>query len=579
MKNPLTSLTRLRRCGRLSIITLAMAVVGSATAQENMVALGRVDAAGGLESSATTVGGIVTPVRNAAGDYTITITAAGSFIGTDANDFAAHTTIASGSPGDESIKVAVSAVTDDSVTLEVHIDDVEDTGNPFGPLPADQDFYFSLFRIPETNRADMTTTHLLASGRVDQTGSMQSSIGRDGIVATSALGGIGEFDITLTKPGEFATDSENDYVILLTLEGSGGEAYGIRGDITSVAADSQVQIQVHIDDVQSLIDADFSTPASRGFSFSVFQTTPVPGGTVDLEALVSHARVDAGGNLLSANHSFDGGDIASTRIGTGDYRVFVTSPGAFSGRAATEYVVQATLDQGGSEDEGIGFEVFLLNASVLQVNVSVSDLEDSGQADGIAGDVGFYLTILDTVGDVRPDLRIGTRRIFTRMTGNDEYGRSGRGQSIDLELRRLRWSRFFFALENDGNVADQIRLKQTGRVRLLKTKYFRISGGRENITGELITSGSIEDPIDPGDYNRYAARVKYRSRQDRPRQSIRLMARSTVDNSVLDAVRVNVESENGDRTRDRNHGRNRNQGRDRDRDERPRFIVRGTARG
>jgi len=544
MKTSLLKTSRLRHCGKLAALGLAiLAAHGSINAQDNIVALGRVDAAGGLVSSSTTVGGIIAPVRNSAGDYTVTVTATGAFTGTDVNDFAAQATINSSASGDSTIKVAISGVTNNTITLEVNVDDVEDTTDPNAALAVDANFNFVLFRIPNTVTASARTSHLIASGKVSALGVLQSAIGRDGIEASAGLSGIGDFDLTLTKAGGFTADALTDYVVLLTLEGSGAEAYAIRGDVTDVSANGQVVINVRTDDVQAIIDANVAVPASRSFYFSVYQTTNTPAGTVDTEALVSHARVSAAGALLSGTNSFDGGLVASTQLGTGSYRVTMTSSGAFAGRIASEFVAHATLDQTTSDDDGIAVMLTVINNNTLQVDVSVNDLETSGQADGVAQDAGFYLTILDTVGDVRPDLLIGRKRALTSMTGDNVYGSSGRGQAIDLELNKLKWSKYFFALENDGNITDRVRLNETGRVNQVRTKYFRLNGGRKNITGKVIRAGYIEEALDPDDAVRYQGWVKYRSPKTRPKQSIRIVARSLVDTSKVDAVRANASGE------------------------------------
>lgn len=544
MKTSLPYQSRLKHCGKLAAFAFAILTAhGSINAQENIVALGRVNAAGGLTSSDNTVNGVVVPVRNAVGDYTVTVTAVGAFTGSDVNDYAAQATINAGASGDTVIKVGVTAVTNNAITLEVNVDDVENTATPNDPVPADANFNFVLFRIPDTASASATTSHLLSAGRVDETGLMRSSIGRDGIVTVSAPAGPGSYNIVLSKAGGFTADTANDYVVLLTLEGVGAEAYAIRGDVIDVTGDGQVVINVRTDDVQAPVDLNTAVPTSRSFYFSVYQTTDTPVGTVDTEALVSHARVNAAGAMLSSTNSFDGGTISSSRLGTGSYRVIMTSSGAYTNRTAVEYVVQATLNQTTSEDDGIAVEVIIVNNNTMQIDVSVNDLETSGQAEGVPQDAGFYLTVLDTVGDVRPDLLIGERRSLTQMRGDNVYGRSGRGQSIDRDLVKKKWSKYFFALENDGNVADRVRLKETGRTGSLKTKYFRLTDGRTNITGQMTRAGYIEASLDPDEAVLYQGLAKYRSLTKRPNQSIRILANSLIDRSKVDAVRINTSSD------------------------------------
>lgn len=522
----------------LASLVLVLTGAGPLCAQDNIVALGRVSGAGALVGGTSSVGAVIAPVRNAAGDYTITITAAGAFTGADANDFAVQTAIASAVSADETIKADVSAVTDDTLTLEVRVDDVEN--NPNGHLAADADFFFTVLRIPSTAVANPSTPYLLATGKVNAAGGLVASIGRDGVIASSALNAAGDFAVTLTKPGGFVGDSANDYVLALTLEGSGAAGFAIRGDVSSVAGDGTLVLNVRTDDVQDVADANDALAASRAFFFSVFKVTAMPAGTQDTSALVANSRVNATGTLLSSTNSFDGGTITSAQLGTGSYRVTVTSTGAFSSRTAADFVAHATLNQGASDDKGIMTQVILANASTLHIDVAVTDLEVAGVDNGVAADAGFYLSILDTVVDLQPDLRIGRGPSLSRMKGNDVYNLSGRGQALNLKLEKLKWSRYHFALENDGEITDRIRLSEILRGKRLRTKYFRLTGGRKNVTGSVIRAGLLEPSLAPGEIIRYQGWVKYRSPKQRRKQGFRLVARSLTDRTKADAVRVNV---------------------------------------
>src|SRR5688572_4741820 len=102
MKKNLLSTSRLFSRGGL-LASLALVLTGSGTlyAQDNIVALGRVSGAGALVNGTSSVGATITPVRNSAGDYTVTITAAGAFTGDDVNDFAVQAAIAATTSADE----------------------------------------------------------------------------------------------------------------------------------------------------------------------------------------------------------------------------------------------------------------------------------------------------------------------------------------------------------------------------------------------------------------------------------------------------------------------------------------------
>lgn len=539
----LRSLNPFRLLGQRCLLTsLAILTTGAAhvSAQDNIVALGRVSGAGALVTGTSSVGATITPTRNSAGDYTIVFTAVGAFAGADANDFAVQAAIASSVSGDDTIKADISAVTADSVTLEVNVDDVENS--PVGHVAADADFFFTLFRAPTTVVADATTPYLLASGKVNAAGGVVSSIGRHGVTASTLLSGVGDFEITLGNPGGFVGDATTDYVLALTLEGSGVAGYAIRGDVVDVTDNGELVLNVHTDDVQAVVAATDGVAASRSFFFTVFKTTPMPVNTSDTSALIASVRVDATGNLLSGPNSFDGGLITSARLATGDYRVTITSIGAFSARTAADFVAHATLNQSNSDDDGIMTEVVLENANTLHVDVSVTDLEAGGEAEGLATDVGFYLTIFDTVSDYQPDLRIGRGSGLTSMKGNDLYNSNGNGQSVRLALEKLKWSTYHFALENDGNATDDIRLTEMLRGNRLRTKYFRLTDGRKNVTGSVVRSGLVEQDVAPGEIISYQGWVKYGSPKIRPRQSYLILARSLSDPSSVDAVGVDVKS-------------------------------------
>lgn len=536
----LPSSSLLHRSGLAAALSLLLTSAGLLQAQDNIVALGRVSAAGALVNGASSVGATITPVRNAAGDYTVTLTAAGAFSGTDANDFAIQAAIASSVSGDDTIKADISAVTANTVTIEVQIDDVEN--NPSGHLAAEADFFFTVFRIPATAVADATTPYLLASGKVDVLGSVVASLGRHGITASAVLNAVGEIEVTLTNPGGFVGDAVNDYVLALTLEGSGAAGYAIRGDVTNVVDDHTVVLTIRTDDVQAIVDAADGVAATRPFFFTVFRTTAMPLGTSDTSALIASVRVDAAGNLLSSGSAFDGGTITTARLATGDYRVTIQSTGAFAGRVAADIVAHATLNQSNSEDDGIMTEVVIASANTLHIDVAVTDVEASGEVEGLATDAGFYLTILDTVLEYQPDLRIGHGPAITQMKGDGLYNETGRGQGILLKLEMLKWSRYHFALEHDGNAVDDIRVTELRGGNKVRTKYFRLSGGRRNVTNQIGRSSLLETDVDPGQVIRYQGWVKYGSPKIRPRQSFRILARSVSDPTKVDAVRVTVRS-------------------------------------
>jgi len=521
----------------LASLAFLLSGSGALIAQDNIVALGRISGGGALVSGTGSPGTVITPVRNSAGDYTVTITSAGAYTGADANDFAVHVTIASPLSGDDTIKADISAVTANSITLEMNTDDVENL--PSGHAASDNGFYFTVFRIQSTAVAENTTPYLLSAGTVSAAGSVGSSIGRHGVVASSTLSNAGEYQITLSKPGGFAGDNTNDYVLLLTLEGSEAAGYATCGDVTDVSADGSMVMTVRTDDVQSVLAAASAVPSSRAFHFSVFKTTAMPVGTTDASALVANARIDAAGNLLSGPNSLDGGTMTSVRQSIGDYRVTITSIGAFANRVSGDYVAHATLNQAGSDDDGIMTEVIWADANTLHIDVAVTDVEVIAQPEGAASDAGFYLTIMNLVTDYQPDLRIGRRSSITRMKGDNLYNSTGRGQEHKMAIKGREWSIYHFALENDGDESDAMSVNEY-RGQNMRTRYFRLTGGRRNVTASMIREGHLESSLDSGEVILYQGWAKYGAREVRSSQSLQIHVRSLSDSAMTDAVRLNV---------------------------------------
>lgn len=528
-------------CG--SFAALILPLVGGSTglqAQENIVALGRVNAAGVLLSGTTAVGGIISTVHNGTGDYTVNINATGVFTGAVANDFIVQVSLVSTNSGDDTIKARVTSVTNDLVSLAVHTDDVEDTGNPDGPLPTNINFSFVLLRVPSSFPASAGTRYLIGTGTVSSAGALDSGVGVGGITVTSSQLGTGDYKVLLSKPGGFVADLNNDYVLSLTNRGSGVQDQVIRGGVADITSDDYVAFNVHTDDVQDFPDASIAVPASESFYFAVYRLSTTPEPLPESRLLTVLARVDFNGTLFSAGNSFDGGILTSSQVATGHFRVEINSSGAFAGRNALEFVALAHLDQPNSSDEAIRSDVTIINPDTLQVDVYINDVEKSGEFTGVPTNANFFLSLFDSKADLQPDLRIGEKASLTKMGGDDLYNATGAGQQMRLPLVATSRKKYFFALENDGNVADNIQVKESGAGSRVRTNYFQITGGRVNVTAQVKKLGKIEESLNPGATTLFEGRIKYLSNEKRPRRKIRLAGTSLVDPSAADAVRLKV---------------------------------------
>jgi len=529
-----------RRTFKVLLITAATILTASLSeAQDSIVAIVRVSSGGGLVNSANTVSGVVSANSNGVGDYTVTVTSPGAFTGANSSEFAIEVTISQTSSGDETIKAGVQSLNDDSLEINVHVDEVEDETDPNTGEPRNANFYFAIYRIPTTPTYSNTSRYILANAVVNSDGTKAGGTGVGGIEVTSFRDGEGDYDITLSKAGSFIDDISNDYILALTVEGADDQDQVIRGSVQSLGSDDEVIINVHTDDVQDSGADNVTTPTDNKFFLTVYR---IPSGTdTGLSAsnlLVALARVSSAGSLLSQPNTPDGSILSAEQQNPGDYRLTINSPGAFAGKTADDYIPQAYLYRTSAADEAINSEVVIADADTLYIDVNANDLETDGEAQGIPNNEAFSVVLLDAVGTLRPDLRTGTKRSLSKMKGNNKYNASGNGQQVRLSLRGTEKKKFYFALENDGNIVDAISLRETGTGSKLKTRYFRLTGGRQNVTGKITKAGLTEDRVVPDRIIRFEAQARYKRPDRRPTKKIRVKARSLFNPSRRDTNRV-----------------------------------------
>ena len=126
------------------------------------------------------------------------------------------------------------------------------------------------------------------------------------------------------------------------------------------------------------------------------------------------------------------------------------------------------------------------------------------------------------------------------MKGDGVYNNSGANQQAKLKLVGRKTGKVFFAIENDGTVRDRVQIRSKGGGRDLKEKYFRIDGGRRNITGNVLRSGYTQLDIYPGETVRFQGKIKYRITDRRKRKKVRLSTDSLQPGAPGDTVRVKV---------------------------------------
>ncbi len=253
--------------------------------------------------------------------------------------------------------------------------------------------------------------------------------------------------------------------------------------------------------------------------------------------VINNAADDLAGNRSDASTSSDnsvlldlyGSDIASSspvpfignsgsingNIGSGDLDVF-----SFEVSFPRELIVQTfgTTDTFGR----------IFDTNGIEVNDPTADA-DAGVDSNFLSSIGlspgtYYVEVTGTSGDyildialgstvfVQPDITIGNKAGNQR--GNNIYNISGSSQKITVKLNttRSRPAKYYFASQNDSAIRDSLRTKANKSDRNFSFKYFRLSGGRVNVTGAISRAGLVSTNVQPGEAVLFQSQVKRKPR-------------------------------------------------------------------
>jgi hypothetical protein len=522
---------------------LAIASLTSAKADDSVVALGAVDAAGALDNSANSVAGVVASSRTGIGDFELTVTAPGAFAGSVVDDFTVEATARALFSDDNLAYGRVTAVTNDVLTVTVRTSDPEDTTDPDLAEAQDSAFYFLIRQVPAGNTAmDGESRFLMGVGSVSSGGVLNSGFGVDGVTVASSNTSIGEYSINLTKTGGFVGDSIDDYVLILCP--SGGtviEDEVARGGASTAASDDTVLFEVFTDDVQQAVAGFLAVPANEPFTFAIYRLTGSElSGESASRLVLAAAAVESNGVLDGGAIRFGAGTLTTSNPSTGLYVHDIVSPGAFAGVPASRFVAQAFARSSGLLDEVINAGVVIVDDNTLRVQVAITDAEEDGQGTGIFQSLDHVFVIYDTDPDFGPDLSIGTKKSFTTLKGRGVQNANGAGQGIKLSLTGTAERKFFLAAENAGHSLDGIRLKGIGTAGPLNTTFFRTTGGKTNVTAEVKTGAVVADDVLPGEIIRFEGRTAYKSATTRPTKTIKVRGLSELEPASIDLVKAKV---------------------------------------
>lgn len=526
----------------LAILNLAW----TSTAQDDsLVAMGIVNSSGTLLNSTNTVGGVVSIDDNGTGNHDVVIDAAGAFAGAGINDFIVEVT-RRGSDTDDYHIGEVTARTDDKLTVTIRSADLEqDDGSPSATEAVDSAFNFLIRRL---NSADSTipsgTAHLLALGRISSGGAPTFVFGVGDIAVTSTGAGAGDYEITLTETGAFTGDNSNDYVVLAQPRNSGlADEIATLSSITT-ASDDNIIVNIRTFDVQTAVASGLGTAFSDDFFFTVYRIPDAPEETAPASRLlVAAANVTSTGSLLEGATSIPGGVVTATDTATGRYEVNINAAGAFFGKDPEQYIAIATIRESILIDRIVQATVLIVNENTLRVELSTQDVEEDTEAVGLLEDEDFAVAIYDAGATFQPDMHIGEKRKLSKMKGDDRYNKRGGGQGIKLKLADTMRKRFHFATENDGTSIDSFSAKQKGAGRIVILKFFRLTGGKKNVTAAVRTGKAIAQDVRPGENVIFQGFANYRSSSKTPTKKIRLTGNSEYATDS-DTVRIKTSAAN-----------------------------------
>ena len=530
-----------------ALIPGLLAVSGFATeARADLIAIGRVSTTGILSREASPIGAGFVVNKGGDGEYEILLHASGAFAGTSGTDYIVNLTTSDVGSDDEMALANVSVTSDDEISIDVRMEDLEDAVAPNSPQPRNRAFYFQVYRIPGDNFVSPDSNLVFATGLVDTGGNIVSAVAAEGGSVTASRPATGEYEITVSDPGAFSADDAQDYVIACSVDLASHSDEAIRAGIASVASDDEVVFQVNTDDVQSTADDDNHDPASRSFSFVIYRV-PQPGEDMvsASQLLVGMARVNGASGFLQASASgLENGSVVSGRQGEGDYTVTITAPGQFAGKQFGDYAALVQCYSAVHDDEIPTARAIVQDDDTLIVHVTTSDVEVDGTNAATPQDRNFSILVLETFSDAQPDMLIGRKRSYSKMKGKDRYNTNGRGQRIRLKVKPGKRTKSFFRLENDGNIQDDLLARRKGSWRRVKPKIYCLTGGKRNVTGKMKSSGFIGTELKPGEHLLFQSRMKFRGSSTASRTKVRFQGLSTRDLSRRDVIMLRLKRKN-----------------------------------
>lgn len=148
----------------------------------------------------------------------------------------------------------------------------------------------------------------------------------------------------------------------------------------------------------------------------------------------------------------------------------------------------------------------------------------------------------------RPDVRIGKKASLRTHLGNNIYNRTGKKQSLAVQMAPGGRTAVYFSVQNDGDAPDGIIVRASKpRASMKYLRYFRLTFGRQNITAATVRAGGRSAKIAPRQTIAYVLRAKPTRGSKKSGQKVTIRARSTADGRAYDVAKAKLDKARGNR--------------------------------
>lgn len=493
--------------------------------QENTIALGRISSAGDLQGSANPIGATISSTRPSPGRYEITVDAPGAFTGDGVGDYLVQAMVRTVGLTDRACASEIISVTADSLVASVYISDMEDNADLDAPEPANISFQFVIHRLRSGGSVNANSRYLYATGSVTNNGFLKLGVAADGAVVSATQNGAGDYRVAFDQTGSFVGQNLSDFIIVLSSGSSGSFSDNVLSGAPSSINNDHFEFTVRSADVQNASDVN-PEAEDEEFHFLVYRMTDAEStGKAGSRLLLGMASVQGDNGILRRGAtSIPGAFLTSSRSGIGRYSLVLNAPGRFAGKTLDDFIVLSNINAPDFSDHSIIAEPFLISPDALTIAIRTNDLEVNGQLLAVAADSDHFITIHEAAPTTRPDAITGKSPSLTKMRGDNRYNAGGAGQRLRLRTTGAGKIRYHAAAQNDGNVVHALRFRGKIGAGLRKTRCYRISGGKTNVTASFRTTGDLVSDVRP------AAATLYRFESTLPADSTR--SRTTVRSST-----------------------------------------------